>query len=170
MHIAFSQTAKVKGEGELTLGARWKLERFKAAQFVMEQKSELQVTGHFVIYTGCDIRLNSNAKLVLGSGYLNKNASINCYNHISIGHNVIIAENVVIRDSDNHHINGKMHSDPIIIDDDVWIGLNVTILNGVTIGKGAVIAAGSVVTKSIPPHCLAAGCPAKVKKEHITWH
>ena len=57
-----------------------------------------------------------------------------------------------------------------MIEDNVWIGKNVTILSGVTIGQGAVIAAGSVVVKNIPAGCLASGCPAKVKKENITWY
>ena len=108
--------------------------------------------------------------MTLGSGYFNKNININCYNSISIGNNVIISENVIIRDSDNHHINNKLNQAPIVIEDDVWIGLNATILNGVTIGKGAVVAAGSVVTSDVPAGTLVAGCPAKVKKEHITWH
>jgi acetyltransferase-like isoleucine patch superfamily enzyme len=44
----------------------------------------------------------------------------------------------------------------------VWIGANVTILPGVEIGDFAVIGAGSVVMKTIPPHCIALGVPARV--------
>lgn len=33
---------------------------------------------------------------------------------------------------------------------------------GVTIGEGSLVAAGSVVTKSIPPHSVVGGNPAKV--------
>lgn len=32
---------------------------------------------------------------------------------------------------------------------------------GVTIGEGALVAAGSVVTKSVPPHVVVGGNPAK---------
>jgi len=52
----------------------------------------------------------------------------------------------------------------IVIKEDAWIGCNVTILPDVVIGSGAIIAAGSIVNKNIPPYCLAAGNPAKVKK------
>ncbi|MBI1997972.1 MAG: gamma carbonic anhydrase family protein [Deltaproteobacteria bacterium] len=47
------------------------------------------------------------------------------------------------------------------------IGMNVTILENVEIGEEALIAAGSVVVPhtKIPPRVLAAGSPAKVKKE-----
>jgi maltose O-acetyltransferase len=46
-----------------------------------------------------------------------------------------------------------------------WIGAGSRILGGVSIGDGAVIAAGAVVTRDVPPHCLAAGIPAIVKRE-----
>lgn len=45
-----------------------------------------------------------------------------------------------------------------------FIGANATLVNGVIIGKNSLIGAGSVVTRSIPPHSLAAGMPAQVKK------
>jgi carbonic anhydrase/acetyltransferase-like protein (isoleucine patch superfamily) len=48
----------------------------------------------------------------------------------------------------------------------VIIGMNCTILEDTEIGEGSLIAAGSVVVPhtKIPPHVLAAGTPAKVKK------
>ena len=61
-------------------------------------------------------------------------------------------------------------SKPIVIEDNVWIGVNVLILKGVTIGHGSVIAAGSIVTRDIPCNCLAAGIPAKVIREKISWN
>ncbi|HKA31613.1 MAG TPA: gamma carbonic anhydrase family protein [Candidatus Binatia bacterium] len=47
------------------------------------------------------------------------------------------------------------------------IGMNATILENTEIGEESLIAAGSVVVPhtKIPPHVLAAGTPAKVKKE-----
>ena len=49
------------------------------------------------------------------------------------------------------------------------IGFGAVILKGVTIGDGAVIAAGAVVTQDVPSRCLAAGVPARVVREDITW-
>ena len=46
--------------------------------------------------------------------------------------------------------------------DDVLIGSGAMLLPGVTIGTGAVVAAGAVVHKDVPPHCVAAGNPARV--------
>ncbi len=44
----------------------------------------------------------------------------------------------------------------------VLIGAGAKILGNVELGEGAKIAACSVVLKNIPPHCTAAGVPAKV--------
>ena len=42
------------------------------------------------------------------------------------------------------------------------IGANATILPGVTIAEGAMIGAGSVVTRSVPPHAIVMGNPARI--------
>ncbi|RWR92964.1 putative serine acetyltransferase 2 isoform X1 [Cinnamomum micranthum f. kanehirae] len=42
------------------------------------------------------------------------------------------------------------------------IGAMATILGNIHIGQGAMVAAGSLLLKSIPPHSMAAGQPAKV--------
>ena len=109
--------------------------------------------------------------MVLGSGYLNNNLNLSCFERIEIGNDVAIAENLCIRDSDNHHILDSDHikTKPIVIGNHVWIGMNVTILKGVTIGDGAIIAAGALVNKDIPPMCLAGGVPAKVIKHDVRW-
>ena len=130
----------------------------------------------FDAYAGCRINVNAGARLTLGSGYMNQDSVIDCFESITVGHHVVISERVVMRDSDNHTIrslvessDGQAITSPIIVEDNVWIGMNATILKGVTIGEGSIIAAGSVVTRSIPPHCLAAGVPAKVIKTDVTW-
>ena len=42
-----------------------------------------------------------------------------------------------------------------------YIGAYSQIMPGVTIGEGALVAAGSVVTKSVAPHTVVGGNPAK---------
>lgn len=49
----------------------------------------------------------------------------------------------------------------IIIEDWAYIGAWSHIMAGVTIGEGALVAAGSVVTKSVAPHTVVGGNPAK---------
>jgi acetyltransferase-like isoleucine patch superfamily enzyme len=141
------------------------------AMVELSKNAEINVSNTFYIYSGCHIILLENAKLNLGSGYINRNVKIRCYKEITIGNHVAISENVTIWDSDAHQIIGKEQemSQPVRIGNHVWIGNNVTILKGVTIGDGAIIAAGSLVNKDIPAGCLAAGVPAKVKKENVVW-
>lgn len=42
------------------------------------------------------------------------------------------------------------------------IGANATILPGLEIGAGAMIGAGAVITRSVPPHAIAVGNPARI--------
>lgn len=151
----------------------------QAGSLFVAENASLEVDS-FDAYSGCRINVNSGAKLTLGSGYMNHDSVIDCFESISVGEHVVISERVVMRDSDNHgvcslkdncKITGKpSFSAPIVIEDHVWIGMNVIILKGVTIGEGSIIAAGSVVTRDVPAHCLAAGVPAKVIKTEVAWY
>ena len=81
--------------------------------------------------------MNSGAVLRVGSGgFVNNDLRLNCYRSIEIGDRVIVAEGVTIRDSDDHQVDGRDRTAPVVIGDDVWIGLRATVLKGVTIGRG----------------------------------
>ena len=92
---------------------------------------------------------------------------------ITIGNHVWVTRGVMLlchqRDLSQYEV-GKPVMDcelkyaPIVIKDGAHIGIGAIIMPGVTIGEGAVIGAGSVVTKDVPPHSIAVGCPAKVIK------
>ena len=148
-----------------------------AGSLYMAEGAALEVDA-FDVYAGSRINVNTGAKLSLGSGYMNHECVIDCFDSISIGHHVVISERVVLRDSDNHVIKDEKGLEldkpvvtaPIVIGDHVWIGMNVIVLKGVTIGEGAIVAAGSVVNKDVPPHCLVAGVPAKVVKTCVSWN
>jgi acetyltransferase-like isoleucine patch superfamily enzyme len=48
------------------------------------------------------------------------------------------------------------------IEDGARIGEGAVILKGVRVGQGAVVEPHAVVTKSVPPHSVVAGNPARV--------
>ncbi|WP_289004987.1 acyltransferase [uncultured Parabacteroides sp.] len=170
----------IKKKNSLRLGGPWEpignnfYPAFFDTHFVAYKNACIEISGKVRVQTGCLFRIQANARLILGEDILfNSFDMIYCYDMIKVGNGVVIGPYVKIRDSDSHHFEypgyDKKTTAPIILEDHVWIGLNVTILKGVTIGEGAVIAAGSVVTKSIPPHCLAGGNPAKVLRENVVW-
>ena len=50
------------------------------------------------------------------------------------------------------------------VGDNCWIGAFVFLTEGVSVGDNAVVGANAVVTESLPPDCIAAGTPARVRK------
>lgn len=170
LHFSMDRGAIILGDGHLHLGRRWSGRRYLQSEFVLAKKARLEIRGKFSIHTGCSIAVNEGACLVLGNGYINHRASIECYQRIEIGDGAAIAKGVTIRDSDAHSINGNNAiSAPIVIGNHVWIGANAILLKGVTIGSGSVVAAGAVVTRDIPPGSLVGGVPARVLKTGVFW-
>lgn len=52
----------------------------------------------------------------------------------------------------------------VLIDQKTFVGIGSAVAQGVTIGDSCIIGAGAAVVNDIPPHALAVGVPAKVKK------
>jgi acetyltransferase-like isoleucine patch superfamily enzyme len=50
---------------------------------------------------------------------------------------------------------------------DCFIGGRSLILPGVEIGDGSIVGAGSIVTRSVPPHSIVAGKPARILRSGI---
>jgi len=81
-----------------------------------------------------------------------------------IGDNVNISSHVLLVAGKHDIQNGEEFAgfaEQIIVEDYAWICTRATILAGVTIGRGAVVAAGAVVTRSVAPHSVVAGVPAR---------
>jgi acetyltransferase-like isoleucine patch superfamily enzyme len=93
---------------------------------------------------------------------------------ITIGKNCLISD-VSLSTTDWHSIISLETGDrinpakDIVVEDSVWLGEGVTINKGVTVGHNSIVGAKSVVTKPIKPNCIAAGIPAKILKEGVTW-
>ncbi|MFD0976356.1 acetyltransferase [Salinimicrobium gaetbulicola] len=128
--------------------------------------------------------LNQNSLPIIEIG---KNVQLNDYVHIGAINSIIIEDNVLIASkvfiTDHNHgsysgkncdapntppASRKLFSKKVHIEKNVWIGEFVSILPGVRIGEGSIIGTMSVVTKSIPPHSIAIGSPARVIKEFDT--
>lgn len=86
---------------------------------------------------------------------------------ITIGNNVQITDRVAFHTHGGCNCICKLCPDfdvfgKIIVNDWVYIGAGAQIMPGVTIGEGALVAAGAIVTKSVPPHTVVGGNPARV--------
>ena len=87
---------------------------------------------------------------------------------VFIGHNVSFINDKYPRSTNE---DGSLQTEadwkvvPTVIKKGASVGTSSTILCGVTVGEGAIVGAGSVVTKDIPPHVIAAGVPARVRRQ-----
>lgn len=85
---------------------------------------------------------------------------------ITIGNNVGITEGVSIHTHGGGRVLRAKYPSfdvfgKVIIEDWAYIGTCSQIMPGVTIGEGALVAAGSIVTKSVAPHTVVGGNPAR---------
>jgi acetyltransferase-like isoleucine patch superfamily enzyme len=168
--------ARIDGElscgGRLRLGDQWAGGRaFAPGRFHVAKGGRVDVSGDFSVLPGSVVVVEPGATLRLGSGFLNWDCRVSCFESITIGEDAAVSEGVVLRDSDNHGLVGSARpvSAPIVIGDHVWIGLRAVVLKGVTVGDGAVVAAGAVVTRDVPAHALVAGVPATVRRTGVDW-
>ena len=137
-----------------------------------------------VVYDGCKAMINvfmkgNGCKITVGRGSLiDESTSIVLMgqgNRVEIGEECMFAEKVEIWASDTHLItdlqgNPLNPSKPVVIGKHVWLGKGVSVMKGVTIGEHTTVGLGSIVTKDLPPHCIAAGSPAKVVRTGTDWH
>lgn len=85
---------------------------------------------------------------------------------ISIGNYCQLTEGTKIHTHGGAQSIRHLHPDfdmfgKVVIEDWAYIGAYSQIMPGVTIGEGALVAAGSIVTKSVAPHTVVGGNPAR---------
>jgi maltose O-acetyltransferase len=110
--------------------------------------------------------------------YLSNDSKIVCHPEcsVTIGENTAIGDRIrvytrnKIADLDmGEHSIAALEPDcfrygDVSIGDNCWIGAQVSVIEGTTIGDNTTVGTHSVVTRDLPPHCVAAGNPAKVVK------
>jgi serine acetyltransferase len=108
---------------------------------------------------------------------IGSNVGIGEFAHLGGAGGVLIGDECIIGSFFSVHPENHNYSDTvrsirhqgvtrrgITVGRNCWIGAKVTICDGVVIGEGSVIAAGAVVTRSMPPHSVIGGVPARVLK------
>lgn len=139
----------------------------------LRPRSNLQLDGRVQITRACNISVDNDATLTVGSGtYFNDGASVMCCSSITIGSGCAISWGVRILDTDIHRLvrdgAASPHA-PVHIGNDCWIGAGAFVLKGAKLGDGSVVAAAAVVASEVPSKSLVAGVPAKVVRENVAW-
>jgi len=129
-------------------------------------------------FRGPGIELYGRGDIDLGTGsYIGHHSRIQSKRDtaVTVGANTAISHYVFlytenrVADQDmstapnrNRHLDVRRGD--VAIGDDCWIGAFTFVTEGVSIGENAVVGAHSVVTDDLPPHSVAAGTPARVRK------
>ena len=100
--------------------------------------------------------------VVIGDGCKIQN-NVSVYEGVTLEDNVFVGPSVVFTNVNipRANIDQKNKFLKTLVKKGSSIGANATIICGITLGENCFIGAGSVVTRSIPPHCIACGNPAK---------
>jgi hypothetical protein len=105
----------------------------------------------------------------LGSGYVNNDVRISCFDEVTLGDDITAGERVVIRDSDNHQVAGSgPASTPVRIE-------TTSGSDGRPDPRASPSALvpssmhGRQSPKGVPANSLMAGTPAVVRKTDVTW-
>ncbi len=87
------------------------------------------------------------------------------WNGVRLGNDVFVGPNATF--TNDLFPRSKMRPDAFVettVEEGASIGANATILAGITIGRGAMVGAGAVVTRSVPPHAVVTGNPARIRR------
>lgn len=86
------KTANVKINGKLTFNVQHnlKIKNLTPGYLILRANSELYIKNSFDAFSGAIIGVTENAKLTIGSGYMNLGSKIHCFKEINIGENVTI--------------------------------------------------------------------------------
>jgi UDP-2-acetamido-3-amino-2,3-dideoxy-glucuronate N-acetyltransferase len=104
---------------------------------------------------------------VEGGAVVGDRVTIKCgvqlWDGVQLGDDVFVGPNATFTNDPMPRSRQWLEEHPqTVVRDSASIGANATILPGLEIGIGAMIGAGAVVTRSVPPHAIVVGNPARI--------
>lgn len=185
----------IKGaDNKVEIGCKFKnftLDIIGDSNRVVIDKTCLLTNTHISIFGNhCEIIIHKDSRLIgpvnitiqdAGRLIIEENAGIRGVNFessgatIRIGPLCMFSYGITVRNYDSHKVidlksgNITNEAKDIVLGRHVWICKNVSILKGVNIGDDSILGYGSIITKDIPANSIAAGVPATIVKENITW-
>jgi UDP-2-acetamido-3-amino-2,3-dideoxy-glucuronate N-acetyltransferase len=92
--------------------------------------------------------------------------NVSVYNGVTIGDDVFVGPAATFtNDLVPRAFNTEWHITKTFVNTGASVGANATIICGTTLGEYSMVAAGATVTRSVAPHQLVAGTPAR----HLGW-
>jgi carbonic anhydrase/acetyltransferase-like protein (isoleucine patch superfamily) len=103
------------------------------------------------------------AQVELGPGSFLNGCYLSAKKSVRLGERAFVGMGTRIFDADQHDLDAEHleKMEPVVLEEHVWVAADATILKGVTVGAHSVVGTRSVVTRSVSPHTLVAGIPAK---------
>ncbi len=93
-----------------------------------------------------------------------------------IGEDALISSGVWLRNHDMHSVFDleagtivNAAQGDILLERHVWLGQDVLAVGDQHIGFGSIVGARSFLKRPVPPKCIAAGTPARIIKENMSW-
>ncbi|MBR4643945.1 MAG: hypothetical protein IKO73_02130 [Bacteroidaceae bacterium] len=135
-----------------------------------------QIDGFLRIGPDSCIYVNDGARLQFGHNiYIARDSRILCYNHITVGHDVLMG-GTYVTDSSHHHIYKEGTEQPmygdVVVGDYVYLGFRTVLLKGTVIPARSVVGSGAVCvsdySKSGAEELFICGNPAVVKATNVT--
>lgn len=135
--------------------------RLDVADYVVSQGFTLATAIHPAAVVASDVPVGAGTVIAAGAvvspaARIGANVIINT--SASVDHESVVQDGAHI--SPGVHLAGR-----VIVERAAWVGIGSSVIDRVRIGEGAIIGAGSVVVDDIPPHVLAYGVPAKIRKK-----
>lgn len=143
----------------------------------LKDGGEIVFSGCASIGVGCYLRINDNAKFILGDHVvIGAYTKVMCYKYIEIGERTRVSWECQIMDSNTHYLK-DIEKDviferdaPIILGAYNWVGNRCTIMKGVKMPNNTIIASNSLCNKdfsNIEEYSIIGGQPAKFIKSGI---
>lgn len=117
---------------------------------------------------------NSRHNLVIGDDcVVNVGCHFDACGPIEIGDDVSIGQQVMILTNAHEMADGIRRAgsnriQPVRVERGAWLSTRCTILPGVTVDEVAVVAAGGMLNRSVTPHTLVGGVPARSIRTLVT--
>lgn len=125
-------------------------------------QGRITIGGGSVVAIGSNTHINRPCVMVAAEGA-----------NIAIGADCLLSD-ATLRTCDMHSVidasGARVNpSGSIVLEDRVWLGEHSYVGKGIVIGHDSVVGANAVVVKSVRPHTVVAGNPAKEIRSGITW-